>query len=612
MSKTTKLIGNFIPDAQAIFRRFPLAILMALLLTTIVIVRANTRGNNWDIIYDGLASGAVLAGYMSIILTLFGEGRGKTVSILTKILVAGGALALSFFYKQFTFIPLMAIGAAILLLGSAPFWRQKRDNVAVWNFTHNLWIAVVFTAVGSLIYFMGLIAIFSALESLFSVNILDVIKNWLLPIGFTFLAPLAWLSMLGRHDDKEEHDSLRNPSFISRAVGFLGTWIFAPLTLIFAVVLVAYGLKIIATGELPKATIAQLVTPFLIVGTLTWLILDPPFIQNKRLARWFSIAWFPLMIPASLLLAVAVFVRVHEYGWTIERYLLMLASVWGLGISLWFTFGGEKRRDIRIIPGFAALLLAIGSIGPWGADGFSAINQTARLKAALVSSDMLTDAGTLKTVDAIKWDNEAGVKALGALEYLVVHEKIKRIKKFIDPSETFNAMDVADGGNPSDHIPEHPRPILERFAVDTVNFRSNYYDDSNRHRYYNDRDEPIDVKGYDFISTVRYVSFNTPHSDPHIDYGQKTEIGSYSIITERTDLIVKDDKVELARKDVTTWLKSFPVDASGNILLKPRLVLYENGVTKIVLHFIEANYSDADVLNNFGSAEYIVLAKGVE
>ncbi|MBL4871289.1 MAG: DUF4153 domain-containing protein, partial [Robiginitomaculum sp.] len=297
MSKMSKILENFIPDAQDVIRRFPLAALMVAIFAVLVLLKANNHDIFNDEMMMRLVGGAVLAAYLSVILTLVGEGRWKPVPILVKTIMVGLALVSAYFFRQLAFITPMAIGAAILWLGSAAFWKQKRNDVAVWDFTHKIWSAVIFTVAGSVIYLIGVFAISAALKSLFNVNIRDFVQDWMFPIGFAFLAPMAWMSMIPRHDE-DDSDSLRNPGFISRAVGFLGTWILAPLTLVYALILLAYMVKILMTQSVPNGEIAQLVTPFLIIGTLTWLILDPPFIQAKRLARWFHKFWFPLMIPA--------------------------------------------------------------------------------------------------------------------------------------------------------------------------------------------------------------------------------------------------------------------------------------------------------------------------
>jgi hypothetical protein len=597
MGKLTAFIDNLIPDAQAVFRRFPLAILMVALFTMCLIGNVGLSMFNDETMFR-FVSGTILAAYLAVTLTLIGEGRGKPVSVIVKAIVCGLALLAGYYYRELLFVTPMAIGASILYLGSAPFFRAGRDDVAVWDFTHKLWTAVIFTVAGSVIYLLGLLAIGAALKSLFSVRIDNLIQDWLLPIGLGFLAPVCWMAMLPRHDE-DDGDTLRNPAFISRAVGFLGTWILAPLTLIYAIILIAYGIKIVLSMSLPNGEIAQLVTPFLIIGTLTWLILDPPFIQEKRLARWYSKIWFPLIIPASILLAVAVFIRINEYGWTVERYLLVLASVWALGIALWFTFRGEAKRDIRIIPSFAALLLAIGSIGPWGADQFSAINQNSRLTQALKANDMLDASGKLKSLDQLVITNdEAAQKAKGALSYLINQRKERRIQSYFPETEIFElkASNSYKGRLDSANI-------FKRFELDDVRIMGRYGYSNISYTYQNPH-QNIQIMDYDYLTLPVHLNLDRKH-----DYENTKSIGDYSIVTKKGVMIVKTGETELSRFDVLNWLDAQEKLPDNKLELEPRRVLYSEGDVEIAIHITNAQTNSDDQFAS--NLQYMMLAKGV-
>ncbi|PHS77303.1 MAG: hypothetical protein COB56_03575 [Robiginitomaculum sp.] len=596
MDKLRNWFESIIPDAQAVFRRFPLAAVLVAAFTLVILTETSFGGLSNEMMMR-LVGGIILAAYVSVILTLYGEGRGKTVSIAIKTVVILSCLLAGYFFRQMAFITPAAIAASILFLGNAPFWRAKRDDVAVWDFTHKLWTAVLFTTAGSMIYVMGIFAIMGALKSLFGVNMSKVVEDWMLPIGLGFLAPMAWMSMLPRHDE-EDGDSLRNPGFISRAVGFLGAWILAPLTLIYAAILLAYGLKILLTQSVPNGQIAELVTPFLIIGTLTWLILDPPFIQKKRLARWYAKLWFPLTIPAALLLAYAVLVRISQYGWTVERYLLVLASVWALGIAVWFTFRSEAKRDIRIIPGFAALLLALASIGPWGADGVSASSQASRLKAALVANQMLDTDGYLNIVEGFKVpDNEQAIKAKGALAYLISNRKIGHIRKFISPNEAPDKLDKQLSRNSLKSF-----EIYKWFGLDKTKTQSQL---GIQREYEYDERKPIAVTGYDYISSPQHFSKSSEDATFMTSYW----FGDIKVSSHNQGIIIdKRWGKELGRFQIWDWLKEHNINGP-EIIMEPLVTVYEQDGLKISLFITQASYSDDPY---YTSIDYIILIKGVE
>jgi len=603
MSKFAGIIERFIPDTQAAFRRFPLAILMAAALTVIIIIKANDSQALSNEMMLRLVGGVVLAGYLSVILTLFGEGRGKTVSILVKAATVIIALLAGYFFRQLSFVTWAGILAAILFLGSAPFWKQDRDDIAVWDFTHKLWTAVVFTIAGAIIYLLGLLAIDGALDNLFNLNINKLLENWLFPIGFAFLAPIAWLSMLPRHDDDGD-DSLRNPGFVSRAAGLLGTWILAPLTMIYAVIILAYAVKILLIGALPNGETATLVTPFLIVGTLTWLILDPPFIQEKRLARWYHKTWFWIMVPAALLLMAAVYIRISDYGWTVRRYLLVLAGIWALGVSLWFIIKGEKGRDIRIIPGFAALLLTVGSIGPWGADGLSASSQARILEKALIANNMLVESKSkLRPVGELSHNNgKPAQMAIGALEYLIEYKKEAKLKKFLSDEDATKLIVYNEMGNLFDAA------IIERFGLADASSRYRY--NATRQTYsFGVNDGPIDIRGFEIVSPERRSypqTGNTSHT--------RFVYGAYEIGESGQSLFVKYNEETIQTYNVIEWLVNQSKDAAlGSIDTAKRFVLYSEGNIEIVIVVKEGEYSpETNWLKANAYIKYVVLIKGIE
>lgn len=608
MRKLSNVLQNFIPDAQGVIRRFPLATLMITCFAVLVTIEANDHNFFSDETLMRLVGGTVLAAYLSVILTLVGEGRGKPIPVITKALIVGAALLVSYFFRELAFITPMAIGAAILWLGSAPLWQQKRDDVAVWDFTHKIWTGVIFTIAGSIIYLIGAFAISAALKSLFGVNINNFVEDWMLPIGLAFLAPMAWMSMIPKTDE-DDSDSLRNPGFISRAVGFLGTWILAPLTLVVALILAAYMGKIIIQQSVPNGEIAGLVTPFLIIGTLTWLILDPPFIQEKRLARWFHKFWFPLMIPAALLLAFAVFVRISNYGWTIERYLLVLASIWGLGIAIWFSVKGAERRDIRIIPGFAALLLAIGSIGPWGADGVSAISQNARLVQALNANNMLDAEGHIKPKGEYKLeDKKSAVQARSALDYLLGAKKDKRINKLL---ATPIDLKMKKGESKWDR----EKTLRKKFGLENVKVPNRYnntdldYDEStgNFERKYEKERDFIFVADYDYISDVKWINFENKR-----DFGQSYSIGKYVLKNVRNDLVITENGVEITRFEIVKWFENQPVDEMGAMLFDPHLVLYSKGDETIAIQIFNTTLLFQESKVSSANLRGYLLFKGIE
>ena len=369
-----------LPDLEAVFRRFPVAMMCAVALTGILML---TGFNIRDEHLGGAAGGLILGFYCCILLQLAAESRPSASRYLgfAKFGVVLLAVLLSAFWQELAFIVPLAIVAAIVFLGNAAFWRRERNDKGVWLFTQKLWVGAIFAAVGSGIFTAGTFAIVAALKILFGLDVDELATHIILPIGLTLLAPAYWLGTLpyARSVEGETFDTI---SFEARALGFLGTWILAPLTLIYGLIVLAYALRILVTWELPKGEIAGLVTPFIAIGTFTWLVLEPSVMKAGALVRLYKRLWFPFALVATTLLLIAVGVRVGVYGLTTERNLLAAFAVAAAILGAWFTF--RPGADIRIPTAAAAgFFLLTAFVAQPAAD----VSQFSRLKSALAKAE---------------------------------------------------------------------------------------------------------------------------------------------------------------------------------------------------------------------------------
>ncbi len=414
-----KRLGGRLPDFEAVIRRFPIPVAVMAAFTIWII--ANNHFNFWsykDEYY--IASGFILAGYVAVIVKLITEARkGSPLSgVLFGVLSALIAFVLCYFSRELDFTAAMAIGGAILFLGNAAAWRAGRDDRNVWNFTQKLWTGALFATVGSVIFLLGMVAISEAVKALFGLDIDKLTFETILPIGLAFLAPVYWLGTLPKYGEAEDVTEL---SFEARALSFLGTWMLAPLVIIYALIVMAYGAKVLIQWELPKGEIAQLVSPFIGVGMLVWLMLEPKVLKESGFVRFYRAAWHWIMLPAAVLLAVAVFVRIFEYGYTVERFFLALVVTWAFVQSLWFIAMPKTKRDIRIPTVLAAGLLAIGA---FAAQPISTMNQFQR--AQEVKREMpIFDAEVLRN------NPELAKQFLGGLKYLIQQDDEKRFKRLL-------------------------------------------------------------------------------------------------------------------------------------------------------------------------------------
>jgi len=539
------------PDISAVVTRFPIAVALMAIFTLIIIVFDNF-GDNEPL--GRMLAGLIIGAYLAFCITIAREAKGKSPAYFLQIGLAILLAVITWFSKELRFNLPMAIGAVLLILGNMVIWRKTRDDLHVWDFTHKIWTGAAFATVGSIIFTVGVFTIGAALKSLFGLNIKSLIEHLILPIGLGFLAPLYWLSTAPQTDESYQ-ELYDNPGFVSKTVAFMGTWLLSPLTLIYALILIAYGVKIILAGSLPKGEIAQLTTPFLIVGTLTWLVLEPPFIQTKVLAKLFRKLWFLMSIPAAILLAISIGVRIAEYGFTPERIALLMAVIGALGLGVWFSVGPKDKRDIRLIPSFIALLLGIGA---FGAETLSVSNQKSRAISGLKMAGIISEDGVVLPLSDIQIsDKNAARQAKGSLIFLKRHREMKILNQIFDGAE--DAPDLAEVTSAE---------LFKRLGLENIGVNEGW--NSQRKISYSIENRVIDIAKYDKLyGPFSYYSADSSKGQPFYNKGDFKLTGSNYVLK----FVMDGDAVK--DFDIRTWVESLPKTDGTYILEKNPVLIYE-------------------------------------
>jgi hypothetical protein len=204
------------------------------------------------------------------------------------------------------------------------------------------------------------------------------------------VAPLYALSLVPRELNEEVDISPHTGSLLDRGISVLVNYIAVPVIAVYTLILHAYALKIVIEGELPEGQIGMMVTIFAIGGTATWLVAWPWREQGTKLLRIFMRSWFFLLIIPAVLLGLAIWRRLSDYGVTPDRYGIALVAVWVAALVVYLAVR-RNRADMRAILGAVGILLVIGSVGPMGANGLTIKSQYGRLVALLEKAGVLKD-----------------------------------------------------------------------------------------------------------------------------------------------------------------------------------------------------------------------------
>jgi hypothetical protein len=192
----------------------------------------------------------------------------------------------------------------------------------------------------------------------------------------------------------------------------LVNYVLVPIAVIYTLILHAYAVKILLNGVLPEGQIGIMVTIFALGGTASWLVAWPWRETGTWLLRFFMRFWFWFTIVPAILLVIATWERISTYGVTPERYGIAIVALWLAIVTLYLAIR-RNRADMRVLLGSFAILVLLGSVGPWGANSVSTSSQFARLESFLATEKLLTPDG--KIVDPVPKLSDQGKREIYAI-----------------------------------------------------------------------------------------------------------------------------------------------------------------------------------------------------
>jgi hypothetical protein len=229
------------------------------------------------------------------------------------------------------------------------------------------------------------------------------------------VGPIYGLSLMPRNFDEDVDVVSHKGSLLDRGISVLVNYVAVPIIAAYALILHAYAIKIVIDGELPKGQIATMVSVFAVGGTAAWLVAWPWREQGTRLLRLFMRYWFFLLIVPAILLTIAIWRRLADYGVTPDRYGIVQVAIWVAALVIYLAIR-RNRADMRVMLGAAAVLLIAGSVGPFGANGLTIESQVKRLETLLIAKGILKDGKVEKKGMLPGEDSSAGMSILYALK----------------------------------------------------------------------------------------------------------------------------------------------------------------------------------------------------
>lgn len=334
-----------------VLKQYPMVLLMAFVAAVSLMCFANGNYNEHPnyFVFIKLSLVCCLGISLMFALKMLSQrvGKGMLIEIC-------GLLFLIFFYfllpekeqdftEKYAFLLIPTFIMSHLLVAFAGFLGLKKET-PFWQFNKNLFINIFLTAIFTGILTGGVELAVLAVDKLFDFDFserLYVQIFYLLSIfGSCFIFLL--FSEKGLRSLEKEGDY---PVILK----FFTQYILIPLLIIYAVILYFYAAKILTKWELPRGWVSYLILAYAVVGVLALLLVHP--LKQDLAKSWvnlFNKIFYFSLSPLLVLLFIAIFTRILEYGYTEPRYFVLTLSVWLTAVVLYFIF--SPKTTIKFIP----------------------------------------------------------------------------------------------------------------------------------------------------------------------------------------------------------------------------------------------------------------------
>jgi hypothetical protein len=483
-------IDNQIATFLATLRRFPLASFSALLITIIFVLLSEYSSihNNPDFV---LASKIAFVSSLGLVLfpalQLFGR------SIIFPLL--GLTALIAYFYllptnledaTQTIFTRHILIFIALFsMIFWAPFVGRKSTNSLFWQYAQTVIFGLIAAIFFSILLYGGLAIALYAIETLFHIHIDSKRYGQLAIILFGIFGFNFFLSQIPKH-----------PLFLetraySNAKRVFTKYILVPLTLLYFIILFTYSAKILITVSWPEGTLSWIIVAFCMVAITTFLFLTPYLQKTTKTQR---LLWFAILLQ-TIMLGLALWVRVDEYGISYNRYLLALFGAWLLLMSLYFILFGKWAQQKWLF--FTLSLFIVASqFGSYSAHSITQKDQTQRLIKLIETAHPRSE----------KLDPKRKYDISSSLTYIEQHYGVKAFDKIIP--HIYKAYQTS---NKEQRFPIFATKALGFKYLHEWDWRRIQRDGGERypsHTFYQhyDRDRSLKVQGYDWLIDFNYYN----------------------------------------------------------------------------------------------------------
>lgn len=504
-------------NAKTTFLRFPLMMVSAIIAVSVGIYTIECREetkNFFPYLNIILSAGIGIPLFFSAaVLSAKYKNNGR-IKLVSNFLVVFFLLFifLSFPHEESTLninqpyikFVLYIVGAH-LLVSFSPFMLNQQLN-GFWQFNRILFQRIIIAGIFSGALFLGLSLAVVAVNELFEIKIHEELYFEMLIIIGGIFNTLFFASGI-----PENLDELEQKNEYPKSLKVFAQYILLPLLSLYLIILYIYGGKIIIQSNWPKGIVSYLIICISTIGILTFLLLHP-FAQNKE-SSWMVKAeklFYLLMLPLIVMLFIAIFMRIDDYGITINRYFILALGIW---LSIVAVFSLFFKSNIKFIPISLAAVILLSSFGPWGVFSVSEHYQINRLKQLLEKNKILVNG---KIVNETKWTKDSTTSFKNTQPFLndnKLNDSLKtEVKSMLDYLDEYHGFSEINDWFKQDVGQLINNEIKSAKNKSSFNEASIYmksmgldYDEANDYTenkiaYYNvkENEHPLKIDGYDY------------------------------------------------------------------------------------------------------------------
>lgn len=412
--------------------RYPMVLTMALIAAVSAVVAIEIDHQSNQFLVTKMAFAGCLGISVMFGIKMLSQRIGK--SFLLELL---GTIFVLWFYfylpkseKDFTEIHAFVIFPLVILshlFVSFSGFMNKKAEINFWQYNKNLFINIFLTAVFTGVLIIGVELAILAVDKLFDFNF----NTTIYPKTILFLGILGSVFIFLIFNDKGLLELEKDGNY-PQILKFFTQFVLIPLLIIYSVILYLYAGKILLHWELPRGWVSYLILIYSVVGILALLLVHPLKEDSaKSWVRIFSKIFYYTLLPLLVLLFVAIFTRILEYGYTEPRYFVLLLAIWLTTVVLYFVF--FKNTTIKFIPIslFAFGIFAI--IFPYfNAFSLSKRSQKTELQEILTQNNLLEN-GKINFNKRI--NNSDAEEISNKFEFLKNRKQVDYLKKYFTDSQ---------------------------------------------------------------------------------------------------------------------------------------------------------------------------------